>query len=81
MFIVARKVARDFTRFAIPSKKQERLEMNSGKILGLLKSASAKCVFTKREEIPFLLLPPRRENKYEEIAVWVVIPFDKVLQE
>ena len=63
MFIVARKVAKDFTQFAIPSKKQERLETSNGKILGLLKLASAKCVFTKREEIPFLLLPQRSKIK------------------
>ena len=53
VFIVARKVAKAFTQFAIPSKKQELLAMSNGKILGLLKSASAKCVFTKREETPF----------------------------
>jgi hypothetical protein len=80
LFIVARKVARDFTQFATPSKRQESSATNNGKTLGLLKSASAKCVFTKREEIPFGLLPPRRESEYEEIAVWVAIPFDKFLQ-
>ena len=39
VFIVARKAAKAFTQFAIPSKKQERLETNNGKILGLLKYA------------------------------------------
>jgi hypothetical protein len=57
VFIVERKVAKGLTQFAIRSKKQGPLATNNGKILGLLKFTSAKCVFTKREEIPFWLLP------------------------